>query len=73
MRGLLLLPLAAHCFDGVEDRPPARVKAKLAGLDSTGPYTYYSGYLDAGVPPSGHGKVHHRGTAAHTAPSLRIS
>lgn len=37
--------------------PPVRMRATLPGLDSTGPYTYYSGYLDAGVPPSGRGKM----------------
>ena len=59
MRALLctLLPLAAHGFNGAEERPPARMQAKLAGLDSTGPYSYFSRYLDAGVPPSGRGKV----------------
>ena len=31
--------------------------ATLPGLTTTAPYTYYSGYLDAGVPPSGRGAM----------------
>ena len=37
---------------------PVRMKAVLPGLPDTGPYTYYSGFLDAGVPPSGRGKMY---------------
>ena len=35
--------------------PPVRQPATLPGVASTAPYEYYSGYLNAGVPPSGHG------------------
>ena len=38
--------------------PPSRMRATLPGLSSTAPYEYYSGYLDAGVPPSGRGKMY---------------
>ena len=37
--------------------PPARMHATLPGVKDPGPYTIYSGYLDAGVPPSGRGKM----------------
>ena len=35
--------------------PPPRINASLPGVASTSPYAYFSGYLDAGVPPSGRG------------------
>ena len=35
--------------------PPARKPATLPGVKSTAPYEYYSGYLNAGTPPSGRG------------------
>ncbi len=38
--------------------PPSRQLASLPGVASTAPYTYYSGFLDAGVPPSGRGKMY---------------
>jgi hypothetical protein len=37
--------------------PPARMHATLPGVKDPSPYTIYSGYLDAGVPPSGRGKM----------------
>ena len=37
--------------------PPARMPASLPGVQTTAPYEYYSGYLNAGVPPSGHGEM----------------
>lgn len=37
--------------------PPVRMPVVLPGLNSTAPYQYFSGYLDAGVPPSGRGKM----------------
>ena len=37
--------------------PPARMHATLPGVEDPSPYTIYSGYLDAGVPPSGRGKM----------------
>ena len=38
--------------------PPARMHATLPGVKDPSPYTIYSGYLDAGVPPSGRGKMY---------------
>lgn len=38
--------------------PPVRMKATLPGVASTSPYEYYSGFLDAGTPPSGRGKMY---------------
>lgn len=32
--------------------------ASLPGIATTAPYDYFSGYLDAGVPPSGRGKMY---------------
>ena len=42
------------------DPPPTRQLSTLPGIDvvKMAPYTYYSGYLDAGVPPSGRGKMY---------------
>ena len=40
-----------------EHVPPVRMAAKLPGVPSTAPYTYFSGYLDAGTPPSGKGRM----------------
>lgn len=38
---------------------PARTKvASLPGVPNLAPYEYYTGYLDAGVPPSGRGKMY---------------
>ena len=51
----LALTLAAACSAAP---PPARQPAKLPGIESTAPYEYVSGYLDAGVPPSGRGKMY---------------
>ena len=36
---------------------PARMKATLPGVD-TAPYSYYSGFLNAGTPPSGRGTMY---------------
>ena len=51
-----MLPVSALCtaFAGP---PPARMHATLPGVKDPSPYTIYSGYLDAGVPPSGRGKM----------------
>ena len=38
--------------------PPVRVKATLPGVNSTAPFEYVTGFLDAGVPPSGRGKMY---------------
>ena len=38
--------------------PPVRMKATLPGVATTSPYEYYSGFLDAGTPPSGRGKMY---------------
>lgn len=39
--------------------PPARMSVTLPGVKTTtAPYEYYSGYLDAGTPPSGLGKMY---------------
>ena len=40
------------------DPPPTRMQIQLPGVNDTAPYTYFSGYLDAGVPPSGRGKMY---------------
>ena len=34
------------------------MSVSLPGLPSTAPYEYFAGYLDAGVPPSGRGKMY---------------
>ena len=39
-------------------QPPARMKVALPGVASTAPYEYYSGYLNAGTPPSGFGTMY---------------
>ena len=39
-------------------RAPPSFEDALPGLEDTGEYTYFSGYLDAGVPPSGKGKMY---------------
>lgn len=47
------------CFTvGFAGPPPARMVATLPGLPTTAPYTYFSGYLDAGIPPSGLGTMY---------------
>ena len=38
--------------------PPARMNVSLPGVPSTAPFEYYSGFLDAGVPPSGRGTMY---------------
>jgi len=38
--------------------PPVRIKATLPGVGTTAPYDYYSGYLNAGLPPSGRGEMY---------------
>ena len=55
-RSLRMLPFFAlsTAFAGP---PPARMHATLPGVKDPSPYTIYSGYLDAGVPPSGRGKM----------------
>jgi serine carboxypeptidase-like clade 1 len=55
---MLVVPftmLSVASFDWRD--PPARMKATLPGVADTAPYEYYSGYLDAGTPPSGRGKM----------------
>jgi len=37
--------------------PPVRMPVSLPGVPTTAPYEYYSGFLDAGTPPSGRGKM----------------
>jgi len=65
---------ASSCGDAAPDPPlprlvlpdaiphdgpyPTRMKAVLPGLPDTGPYTYFSGFLDAGTPPSGLGTMY---------------
>lgn len=53
-----LMLSAALSFAPHSDPPPARQAASLPGVPSTAPYEYYSGFLDAGVPPSGRGKMY---------------
>ena len=50
---LSMLPLLASAL-----APPVRMKASLPGVASTAPYEYFSGFLDAGTPPSGRGKMY---------------
>ena len=38
--------------------PPARMNVSLPGVPSTAPFEYFSGFLDAGVPPSGRGTMY---------------
>ena len=52
---MLLFPMSLFVLGSA---PPARMKASLPGRASTSPYEYFSGYLDAGVPPSGRGKMY---------------
>ena len=51
--------------------PPARMHATLPGVKDPSPYTIYSGYLDAGVPPSGRGKM--SGPTPALAPTLALA
>ena len=51
--------------------PPARMHATLPGVKDPSPYTIYSGYLDAGVPPSGRGKM--SGPTPAVAPTLALA
>lgn len=37
---------------------PARMPATLPGVASTAPYSYFSGFLNAGTPPSGRGEMY---------------
>ena len=38
---------------------PARLRVDaLPGIPDLAPYEYYAGFLDAGVPPSGRGKMY---------------
>ena len=39
------------------DPYPARMKASLPGVPDTGPHEYFSGFLNAGTPPSGRGTM----------------
>ena len=50
--------LLAQYFLAATEPPPVRMKATLPGVPSTAPYEYYSGFLDAGVPPSGRGEMY---------------
>ena len=52
-----MLPFV-HAALAATEPPPVRMKATLPGVPSTAPYEYYSGFLDAGVPPSGRGKMY---------------
>jgi len=37
---------------------PARMAVQLPGVESLAPYKFYSGYIDAGTPPSGFGTMY---------------
>ena len=69
-RRLRMLPVSAlsTAFAGP---PPARMHATLPGVKDPSPYTIYSGYLDAGVPPSGRGKM--SGPTPALAPTLALA
>eukprot|EP00939_MAST-03C_sp_MAST-3C-sp1_P000681 g681.t1 len=53
-------PIPIHTNPVPEDGPyPSRMSIDaLPGLEDLGEYAYFSGYLDAGVPPSGKGKMY---------------